>query len=240
MNKLLVNTGIGLVFTALILGAIYFIPWTFGLRQGRTVTVTGMAQSQKTNEIARFTAGVNAVNDNKEKAVAEVGEKVTALIQSVKQFGIADKDIQTQNMNIYQTQEQYYEGGSQKQRLGQWNVSNTIEITLREVGKAQELTDLLSKSGANNVYGPNFSIDEGSNKDMGLTEEAIKDARTKAAAMAQASGAKLGKVLAVSEGGSSANYPVYSMKAEGMGGATPVEPGSTTVSKSVTVTFELR
>jgi len=235
MNKLLIPSTTLFGIVVLVAGLLYFSPWKV-----RTVTVTGSAQSQKTNEMASYTAGVNAVNDSKEKAVAEVNEKVTALVQSIKQFGIADKDIKTQNLNIYQNQETYYEDGVQKQRLGQWNVNNSIEITLREIGKAQELTDLLSKSGANNVYGPNFSLDESNSKDTGLTELAIKDAREKADVIAKASGAKLGEVVEVVEGGISTNYPMYAAKADGMGGGAPVEVGSTTVSKSVTVTFELR
>lgn len=247
MTKTLIKTGIGLSFVLLALVLAYFFPWNqinwgkVSLAQDRSVTVVGTAQSQKTNEIASFTAGVNAVNDNKEKAVAEVNEKVTALIASVKQFGIADKDIKTQNMNIYQNQETYYEDGVQKQRLGQWNVSNSVEVTLREVARAQELTDILSKSNANNVYGPNFSLDDGNNAETGLTEAALKDAREKAEVIAKASGAKLGKVVTVTEGGVSTQYPVFAMKDSAMGGGgSPVEVGSTTVSKSITVTFELK
>jgi uncharacterized protein YggE len=241
MTKAFIKLGMGIVGIAGLLAAIYFIPWQLSLRQPRSVTVTGTAKSQKNNEIATFTAGVNSVNDDKSKAVAEVNEKVTALVQSVKQFGIADKDIKTQNLNIYQTQEQYYEEGTQKQRLGQWNVGNSIEITLRDVAKAQELTDLLSKSGANNVYGPNFSLDDSQDASSELTAQAVANAREKAEGMAKASGARLGKVVTIADGGAITDSPMYAMKAEGMGGGgSPVEAGSTTVTKTVTVTFELR
>jgi uncharacterized protein YggE len=68
-----------------------------------------------------------------------------------------------------------------------------------------------------------------------------KDAREKATLIAKASGRKLGKVVTVNDGGTVSNiYPMYrSIKAaDGMGGGAVSEPGSATVSKSMTVVFE--
>jgi uncharacterized protein YggE len=112
----------------------------------RSVTVVGEASNQEANQVASYNAGVNAVNDNKDAAIKEVNDKVSAMIESVKGFGIEDKDIKTSNLNIYQNQESFYEEGSgaQKQRLGQWNVSNSVEIKLRDIARASELAELLS------------------------------------------------------------------------------------------------
>jgi hypothetical protein len=84
-------------------------------------------------------------------------------------------------------------------------------------------------------------LDEDNKAANGLFDEAIKDAKTKAESMAKASGRKLGKVLNVTEGASSSGvYPMYD-RAMGAGGvAAPIEPGSQTVSKTVTVVWELR
>jgi uncharacterized protein YggE len=202
----------------------------------KSITVTGTAQGQENNQVAQFTAGVNAIDLDKNKAVTEVNNKMTALVTAVKQFGIDPQDIQTQNSSIYQEQNQK----NGQSALGSWQVSNSIQITLRDVTKAQELSDLLSASGANNVYGPNFSVDTTKSDDTTLLSQAIADARKKATGMAKASGASLGKVVQVSEGTSSSQSPI-ALKSMGMGGSgAPVEPGSTTVEKSVTVTFELK
>lgn len=203
------------------------------------VTVTGEASNQEANQMATFNAGVNAVNDNKDAAIKEVNDKISAVVASVKEFGVPDADIKTQNMNIYQNQEMYYEGGTQKQRLGQWNVSNTVEIKLRQVERATELATLLSQSGANNVWGPNYALDETSQAENALMEKAIEDARMKAERIADASGASLGKVIQVIEGNNSGIIaPMY--RAEGGGGGAAMEAGSTMVTKTVSVTFELR
>ncbi len=68
----------------------------------------------------------------------------------------------------------------------------------------------------------------------------MTDAKEKAEIIAKASGRKLGKVLTVTEGSAGSNLlPMYAAK-EGMGGGASVEPGTSTVSKSMTVTFELK
>ena len=213
----------------------------FPLKPARTVTVVGEARSQKKSEIATFSAGVNAINDVKENAILEVNGKVAAIIASVKEFGIKPEDVKTQNLNIYQNQETYYEDNRQKQRPGQWQVSNSIEIKLRDVDRASSLADLLGKSGANNVYGPNFSLDEDPAEADSLFAQALENAKEKAGNVAKASAKKLGGILSITEGASASGpFPLYRMEGAGGGGGAGLEPGTGTVSKSVTVVFELR
>jgi len=210
--------------------------------QPETVTVVGEAKSIQKNQIASFNAGVDSVLTDKDKAIAEVNTKVNELIKAVKDFGIKEADIKTQNMSVYQEEESYTtENGTQRSRKGQWRVNNTIEIVLREVDKASELTTLLTKSGATNVSGPNFSFDDTSEAEKGLFEVAMKDAIKKADMLAKASGRKIGKVVNIVEGSSSSNSPFFGAKMmDGMGGGgAPVEVGSGTVNQSLTVVFEL-
>lgn len=203
------------------------------------ITVVGEAKSQEKNQIASFTAGINTVNDKKEVAVKEVNDKVAAIIEAVKKFGVSVDDIKTQNMSIYQSEESYWDNGVQKTRKGQWRVDNSIEITLREVDQAAKLADLLTSSGANNVWGPNLRLDDTSQAEKELFDGAMKDALEKAEIIARAAGRKLGKVISVTEGTGVSNFPMY--KAEGgMGGGAAIEPGSSTVSKSLTVVFEIK
>jgi uncharacterized protein YggE len=233
------------VILVLIIIAAFLLPWkniNWGkIRfQEETVVVTGESKTKQKNEVASFSAGVNVINIKKEDAVAEVNKKINELIASVKAFGIAEGDIQTQSMSVYQQQEPIYSSSGQPGKNGQWVVNNTIEITLRDVAKTQELVDLLNKSGANNVYGPNFRIEETNDAEKGLVDSAIQDARDKAEIIAKAAGRKLGKVINVSEGSGGISYPMYAMKADGLGGGAAAEPGTSTISKTLTVTFEFK
>lgn len=233
---------VAIVVTVILL----LFPWKrinwgkFSMVPAETVTVSGEAKSIQKNQIATFSAGADAVNDSKETAVAEVNQKVAAIVKAAKDFGIQETDIKTQSISVYQSEEVYYDKGIQKSRKGQWRVSNTVEITLREVDKASALADILTSGGATNVYGPNFRMDETNTAEKGLYNEAMKDAKDKAEIIAMAAGRKLGKVLSVNDEGT-ANNVIYPMaaKMDGLGGGSPVETGSTTVYKTITVSFEL-
>lgn len=243
----------GVLWLVTILVIAYFFPWkniSWGkitLATDRTVTVTGYAESKVANQIANFSAGVTALNDVKETAVNEVNKKMTDLIAAVKGMGVADSDIQTSQLSVYQMQERVVTTGVKmmpidggKVKLGQWSASNTIQITLRNVDKASELADLLAKSGANNVYGPNFSLDTSNKAADALLGAAIQDARTKALAIAVAGGAKLGNMITVSEGGvSNQIFPMMAKGSLDSAAPAPVEVGSTNVSKTVTVVWGL-
>ncbi|KKT94526.1 MAG: outer membrane protein [Candidatus Collierbacteria bacterium GW2011_GWA1_45_15] len=230
-----------------LLAVVYFFPWkdiTWGrlmMSPERTVTVTGYAESKEKNQIANYSAGVNAVKDSKDEAVKEVNDKIKAITEAVKDFGVDPSDIQTQSMSVYQRQESYYDNGVQKSKPGQWDVNNTITVTLRNVNRASAMADLLTKSGATNVYGPNFQLDTSKKAEDSLMTEAIADAKIKAEAMAVASGTGLDKVISVSEGSAGGvSYPLYAMDGRGGGGGVAVEPGSTKISKTVTVVWSLK
>lgn len=225
----------------LLVGAL-FLPWQktnwgkLQLLPGNTVTVLGEAKTNEKNRVASFSAGVNIVNDNKDVAVKEANEKIELLVKSIKDFGIKSEDIKTQNLNIYQNEETYYDTDNrQKSRPGQWRVSNSIEIKLKDSERAQELADLLTKSGATSVYGPNLTLEDTKDIENSLIKEAIEDAKKKAENIATSSERKLGKVLTVTEGFQTGG--VYSSLDRGGGGG--IEPGTSTVNKTVTVVFEL-
>lgn len=231
----------------LVLAVLYFFPWStitwgkFTFTPERMVTVTGYAESKEKNQIANYSAGVNAVKDSKDEAVKEVNDKINAITEAVKTFGIDPADIQTQSMSVYQRQDTYYDNGVQKSRPGQWDVNNTISVTLRDVNRASAMADLLTKSGATNVYGPNFQLDTTKKAEDALTADAIANAQIKAEAMAKASGTSLDKIISVSEGSSGGvSYPLYAMDGRGGGGGASVESGSTNVSKTVTVVWSLK
>lgn len=240
----------GIVWLVVLMGVVYFFPWKnigwgkITLATDRTVTVTGYAESKVTNQIANFSAGVSAINDKKDVAVNEVNQKMTDLVKAIKELGIEEADIKTFQVNVYQMQQNVEPGsmGMGRVKLGQWSANNSVEIVLRNVDKASELTDVLTKSGATNVYGPNFSLDTSNKAADKLIGAAIEDSKIKAEAAALAGGAKLGKLISVSESGSS-DQRVYPMMAKSaMMDSTvpaPMEAGSTTVSKTITAVWGL-
>ena len=225
----------------ILLVGIFVIPWrgvSWGVLRtlpANTVVVTGEAKTEQQNQIATYTAGASAVNDDKQTAMNEVNRKMDAIVQALMTFGIRAEDMKTQNLNVNQSEESYYQDGVQKSRPGQWRVSNTVEIKLRDVSRAQGLTDILTKSGATNIYGPNYSLDDTNTAANTLMGKALDDAKAKAALMAGSGGRKLGPVVSIVE-----NYTPQTYYGGGGGIGGGGQPGTNTVTKTLTVTFELQ
>lgn len=222
---------------------IKYIPVSFA--PASTITVSGEAKADQLPQIANFSASVIVTNPDKQTSVNEVNLKMAALIKAVKDFGINEKDIQTQQLSVYQTKEVQPEIMIYPPiRSGKdvWQASNSISVTLRDITKASALADLLQGTESANVSGPNYSLDDTTEAQAALLSKAIDNAREKAAKIAKASKRKLGKVITVSEGGSSYPRPfaVGGMMALDKAVSAPVEPGAETIYQSVTVTFELK
>lgn len=237
MKKFLSLVGIIVVLTAVCL----FIPWEhvnwgkISILPASTITVTGEAKKDELPQIANFSASVTATNADKQTAVNTVNNAMEKIIKSVKDFGIDARDIQTQQVSVYQTKEERLSGKDV------WQATNSINITLKDITKTSTLADLLQNSGLANISGPNYSLDDATEAQADLLSKAIDNAREKAGKIAAASRRKLGKVITVSEGYSGYPRPLFvgGMMAE-KSVLTPVEPGTETVHQSVTVTFELK
>lgn len=239
LNKALYAVGIillSVIIIALVVPRLNVNWGTLSLAPAATITVSGQAQSQQQNRVARFNAGVMALNQDRQAAVDEVNSNMEELITAVKEFGIPEENIQTESISV--NREEIFDEDTRTSEPGQWRANNSISIKLEDIDRASQLADLLSSSGATNVYGPNFSVEDTQGAQVDLMSQAIENARQKADAIAQASGRTLGKVVSVSEGGITQPGPVMAL--EGRGGGAPVEPGTTTVTQSVTVTFELK
>ena len=203
------------------------------------VTVTGTAIESQQNQISTFSATVTSVNSVKSIAVSEMNSKSDALLAAIKEFGIPEKDIETTYVNVYQEQRWIQDEG--RSIPGDWRASTTVEIVLRDLSQSSDLYEMLSLQDTESLYGPNSRIDSEGTDETGLMALALNNARVKAASIARAGGMRLGPMVRLVEG-TSYSDDVYGFPRMGAGGGDGMEiaPGSTDVSKTVTVTFRLR
>ena len=170
--------GVVLIFGTLIMPW-YLVKWgTVSFIPGETVTVYGEARTEQKSQVASFSAGVSVVNSDKDAAISQVNKGVEQIITAVKEFGIPDEDVKTQSISIYQGEELFNEEGVQRSRQGQWRVSNTVEVKLRDVDRASELAEVLTQNGANNIYGPNFTLDDTNIVDNTLLNRSLKSSHS--------------------------------------------------------------
>lgn len=224
-----------LVAALMLIAGTWFTPWS---SPRGTITVTGEAKEQIANQMARFNVNVTQTNKDKDTAVEAVNREMGEIIKAVKDFGIADKDLTTQNVSVYEIDQPEILIYPPRPRSGEkeWQASNSLEIILRDVNQASVLTDLLQGFPLAQVSGPNLDLDDTRAAEADVSVQAVQDARDKAEKIAAAAKRKLGKVIRVSEGDANQPLPVL----ERATSAAPIEAGSFELSKTVTVVFELK
>lgn len=202
------------------------------------ITVTGVSESALANQKASFTAFIESRNAEKQAAATDLSERTESLLGALREFGFTDENLETTHVNVFQ--EQIYDQSTGRSTPGDWIATGNIEIKLDDVSRTQELTELLVTLDVTNYYGPNFTVGTENIDQTELLIGAYENARNKAEAMAEMRGMRLGKMVSLVEGSSSGS-PIMYDRMEGLGGGgMPIEPGTSDVAKSVTVTFELR
>lgn len=221
------------------------------------ITVQGLAQENVSNQLAEFSAGIEVIAPTKEQAINNANQVVDQLLIDVKNFGIADEDIQTNQVSVYQENEDSVAPLANPEikmigeenitgKTGDWRANTSISITLRNEESAllkqesEKLLQILNQSQANYVYGPNFRLDEQYVSEGELINDAVADARNKAETIAAKNQQKIVKILEIVE--NDVSYRSFYSKelAANDISATSLEPGSSTLSKTVVVTFQVK
>jgi hypothetical protein len=214
---------------------------TAGGQQQSGITVTGEGKATAPPDVALITLGVSTLADTVAEARSRAATALDAMIKSMKANAVADKDIQTQQLNI-QPEYDYRDG---KQLLKGFRVSNVVSAKVRDIDKTGKVVDDAVAAGGNEVQiqGLAFSIDKPDDLQRQAREAAVKDARAKAETIAAAGGVDLGDPTMMSE--VSGVTPIYDARksAAEAGGAvpeTPIQPGTLDVVIDVTVTWSIK
>jgi uncharacterized protein YggE len=214
------------------------VPSVFG---PGTVSVSGHGSVNVTPDTAQVNIGVDVTLPSLDEAQAESDAQANAIIEAVKASGVADEDVQTSNYSVYVVRN-YDEMGNLGEITG-YQITNQVNVTIRDVEMVGEILNAAIDAGANNIYGITFYVDDTTAAASEARILAVEDARQKADELAAASGLSLGRLVAISEGTSLPPLPPIYQRAGGAGmemdAAAPIEVGSTEVAVDVQMVFEL-
>ena len=207
----------------------------------RTVSVTGSGSANLVPDIAYIYVGVHTEKPSAAEAVDENNAQTQKMIEALKEFGIAAKDIRTTNFSIW-PQDKYdpMTGTATGQKT--YVVDNTVYVTVRDLGKLGDLLDTVIAAGANTVNSIQFDVADKSEALKQARAEAVKDAQAQAQELADAAGVKLGEVQSIGFYDSQP-YPVYNGKGGGgaaMEASVPIQPGQLTFTVTVSMTYEIK
>jgi uncharacterized protein YggE len=199
----------------------------------RTITVSDTATVRVMPNLADLSFGVTTTAATAKEALAANSTRMTAVIAALKKAGIAPRDIQTEQVNIYPASDQ---SGT----ITSYSATNSVAVKVRRIGDTSRVIDRATAAGANVVNGPTFSREHPEAVYRQALAAAYDKAEKKARAMAEHVGLRLGKPVSIQESGE-APIPVYAPSAlrSDKGSATPIEPGRAEVTATVLVSFEL-
>ena len=179
---------------------------------GNTITVSGEAEIFATPDIATVTFNVTEEAGELSDAQERVTETMNAVLESLDEEGIDEDDIKTQN---YSSNPRYeYNRQTGERTLVGYEVRHSVLVKIRDIDQAGEIIALLGSYDVDNMYGPNFDIDDPEALQEDARAEAIADAKKEAKRLAKELDVRLGKLVGYSEGG----YSPY-MEKVGIGGA---------------------
>jgi uncharacterized protein YggE len=124
-------------------------------------------------------------------------------------------------------------------RVAGYRAIQILQIGLDDVRRTGEILDAALAAGANHVEDPVFRLNDEAASRQEALRRAVRDARGKAEAIAQAMGVRLTGILEATEGEVSVVRPLPMSRMAAAGLATPVEPGQLQVEGRVTIRYRI-
>jgi len=216
----------------------------------RTITVNAEGKTSIKPDLAQFSFSILTEGADLAKISAENNRRVEEVLKFIKGEAVPEGDIKTSQYSL-QPKYEYIES-QRKSYISGYELTQGISVKIkdldRNLDKVSAILGSLPEMGVNNISGVSFTVE---NPDEFLNiarKEAYDKAKKQAEFMADASGARLGKVVYVSEY-QNGPIPYYrDSYAKGLGGMemaapsvmAPIEPGTEELVLQVNITYELR
>lgn len=207
----------------------------------RTVDVTGRGTVSMKYDTALVTFGVSAIKDSPGAAYDAMSASINSVVAAMQAESVKADDMET---GVLSLNAEYDWVENEGQRLRGYRATNTITVTTTQLDKVARLAQVAVASGANQLQGVSFTV-----KDMDAvidqaTDMAVDDAKARAERVAKRLGTGLQGVMRITVGdaGRPPKPPIAYPSSEKTASAAPapVFSGSTEMTISVNVTFELK
>lgn len=202
-----------------------------GTSSTSTVTVTGNGTVTAVPDQASFSFTVQTKATTAAAALSRNGTDTRAVISAVEAAGVPEANIQTQQVSLDPVLSN--DGTS----IVAYTAADTITVTKLAIAKAGSIVDAAVGAGATDVSGPSLELSSQDALYNAALKNAVANAKSKAQALADATGRNLGEVVSIVEGGGAVPLP-FAVGGVAKNG-TPIEPGTQEVQATVTVTYAL-
>jgi uncharacterized protein YggE len=202
----------------------------------RTVTGTGTGTVTGIPDTMTLQLGVESRGKSVGDALGRNSSQVGKLLLVLADAGVATKDVQTSNFSISP------ETDEDTHQVTGYVVSNTMTVTLRDLGKVGDIVDRAVAVAPEDIVvdGVSFTIDDNSKLVAAARAAAVKEARDQAAQLAAAAGVELGDLQTITETSEPTPRPLPTARDSAGTATVPVEPGTQQLSVVVSVVYAIK
>lgn len=219
-----------------------------------TISVMGVGEVQAVPDIGTFSFSVTATKPTATEAQEASGSQINDILAYLKEQGIEEKDVKTENYNLYP----HYRYDAPECRVGMacppgdqvqdgMEVSQSVIVKVRDTAKAPALITGVGERGATNISSLSFTIDDTDALKAEARAAAIADAKAKAKVLADELGVRVVRVFSYYEDDGSGMYyseampAAYdSMKSSAGFGGPELPVGENTIRSQVNVTYVIK
>lgn len=212
-----------------------------GMQEGRlTLNATGSVRMAP--DMATVSAGVVTEAETAAEALSANSRAMNQVFAALRRAGIAEEDIQTSSLQISPVWSGGYSsnGRESERRITGYQATNTVTARVSELDNLGQTVDALVSSGANQLQGVNFGLED---RDAAMTEarrRAVRELGDLRSLYADALGVEIGRLVEFSEGSNySPPQPMMFARSEAMDSSTPIAGGQIEVSVTVTGVYAI-
>jgi len=212
----------------------------------RTISFAAEGTILAKPDIAVITASVITQGSEASQVQNENNTRMQQVIDFVKKQGVSEEDLQTIN---YALTPQYDYSWCRKElsdsrscppKIVGYELTQTLQIKIRDFNKITNLVGGLSAAGANQISAVSFEIDDPEDYKNQARILALQKVTKRAQLLSKETSLKLGRIVNITE---SINTPIYfkaSNALESAAAPAPVEAGTKEIVVNLTVTYELK
>jgi len=205
-----------------------------------TFDVAGQGKISTIPDQAEIVLGIRVEKPTIAQAQNETNQKINEITKALKNLGIKEENIKTQDYSIYPA----YAYQQEEKSLTGYAVNTNLQVKINDFAILNQAIDKAGKLGANQIGNINFSLSEKVQKkaESKAREQAVGQARQKAKELAALANIKLGRILNLREQTSPPNWPrpmpMAAIEAGEEREPTQIKPGSTELAITITLSYE--
>ena len=198
--------------------------------------VSGNGEAAGIPNTALLSIGITKTASTVYTAQTQVNAPMNKTIDELKKLGVNEKNIKTTDYSVSPD----YDYSAGKQTVRGYTVTQSLQVKISPIEKANSAIDIASSNGLNLINGVTFVLDE---KTMDKIQQeaqknAISEAKKKAENLAGLAGIKLGRIVNIEQSnGTLDRFGPVTLEAQKTN-QTQLTPGENKVSITVTISYE--